>query len=123
MQIAPLLRVGCGVTALIGGGGKTTLMETLAGELESSGRGVMTTTTHIRRPAHCETLMDATEDEVRTALARCRILCVAGREENGKLCAPGLPLETLARLADYVIVGTVEEVVPKLIKYYKANNK
>ena len=104
MQIAPLLRVGCGVTALIGGGGKTTLMETLAGELESSGRVVMTTTTHIRRPAHCETLMDATEDEVRAALARCRILCVAGREENGKLCAPGLPLETLARLADYVIV-------------------
>ena len=104
MQIAPLLRVGCGVTALIGGGGKTTLMYTLAEELESSGRVVMTTTTHIRRPAHCETLMDATENEVRAALARCRILCVAGREENGKLCAPGLPLETLARLADYVIV-------------------
>lgn len=33
MQIAPLLHVGRGVTAIIGGGGKTTLMETLAGEL------------------------------------------------------------------------------------------
>ena len=32
MQIAPLLHVGRGVTAIIGGGGKTTLMETLAGE-------------------------------------------------------------------------------------------
>ena len=27
------------------------------------------------------------------------------------------------QIADYVIVGTVEEVVPKLIKYYKQNNK
>ena len=27
------------------------------------------------------------------------------------------------RIADYVIVGTVEEVVPKLIKYYKQNSK
>lgn len=27
------------------------------------------------------------------------------------------------QLADYVIIGTVEEVVPKLIKYYKENSK
>ena len=27
------------------------------------------------------------------------------------------------RIADYVINGTVEEVVPKLIKYYKQNSK
>ena len=37
MQIAPLLHVGRGVTAIIGGGGKTTLMETLAGELSKKG--------------------------------------------------------------------------------------
>lgn len=30
MQIAPLLHIGRGVTAIIGGGGKTTLIETLA---------------------------------------------------------------------------------------------
>ena len=27
------------------------------------------------------------------------------------------------KIADYVINGTVEEVVPKLIKYYKQNSK
>ena len=28
-----------------------------------------------------------------------------------------------AKIADYIINGTVEEVVPKLIKYYKKNSK
>ena len=40
MQISPLLHVGRGVTAIIGGGGKTTLMETLAGELSKKGKGM-----------------------------------------------------------------------------------
>ena len=29
----------------------------------------------------------------------------------------------MTQIADYVITGTVEEVVPKLIKYYKKNSK
>ena len=33
------------------------------------------------------------------------------------------PDAPINRIADYVIVGTVEEVVPKLIKYYKQNTK
>ncbi len=33
---------------------------------------------------------------------------------------PNSPINTIA---DYVINGTVEEVVPKLIKYYKQNSK
>lgn len=104
MQIAPLLHIGRGVTALIGGGGKTTLMDTLAGELKKTGRVVLTTSTHIRRPAQCETLLGADENAVRAALARSPIICVAERAEDGKLCAPALSFEALAQLADYVIV-------------------
>ena len=33
------------------------------------------------------------------------------------------PDAPINKIADYVIVGTVEEVVPKLIKYYKQNTK
>ena len=33
------------------------------------------------------------------------------------------PDAPINRIADYVIVGTVEEVIPKLIKYYKQNSK
>ena len=33
------------------------------------------------------------------------------------------PEAPINKIADYVIVGTVEEVIPKLIKYYKQNSK
>ena len=33
---------------------------------------------------------------------------------------PSAPINTIA---DYVINGTIEEVVPKMIKYYKQNSK
>ena len=33
------------------------------------------------------------------------------------------PDAPINKIADYVIVGTIEEVVPKLIKYYKQNSK
>lgn len=48
---------------------------------------------------------------------------VAGMKESGIVISinddPNAPINALA---DYVITGTVEEVVPKLIKYYKAKN-
>ena len=104
MQIAPLLHVGRGVTAIIGGGGKTTLMETLAGELSKKGKVIITTTTHIYRPEQYETLLDADEAAVSAALERSGIVCVASQAESGKLCAPRLSMGTLAQLADFVLV-------------------
>ena len=104
MKIAPLLHIGRGVTALIGGGGKTTLMETLAEELSKKGTVIVTTTTHIRRPERYETLLDADEDAVRAALEKESIVCVASRTDGGKLCAPQLAMETLSGLADFVLV-------------------
>ena len=104
MQIAPLLHVGRGVTAIIGGGGKTTLMETLAGELSKKGKVIITTTTHICRPKQYETLLDADEAAVSAALERSGIVCVASQAESGKLCAPWLSMGTLAQLADFVLV-------------------
>lgn len=104
MQIAPLLHVGRGVMAIIGGGGKTTLMETLAGELSKKGKVIITTTTHIYRPEQYETLLDADEAAVSAALERSGIVCVASQAESGKLCAPRLSMGTLAQLADFVLV-------------------
>ena len=104
MKIAALLQIGHGVTAIIGGGGKTTLMEALAGELSQKGSVILTTTTHIRRPAQLETLTDADEALVSAALSRSRVICVGEAAEEGKLRAPRLSIETLARLADFVLV-------------------
>ena len=85
MQIAPLLHVGRGVTAIIGGGGKTTLMGTLAGELSKKGKVIITTTTHICRPKQYETLLDADEAAVSAALERSGIVCVASQAAEGYL--------------------------------------
>ena len=104
MKIAALLQIGRGVTAIIGGGGKTTLMEALAEELSQKGSVILTTTTHIRRPAQYETLTDADEALVSAALSHSRIVCVASQAESGKLCAPWLSMGTLAQLADFVLV-------------------
>ena len=104
MQIAPLLQIGRGVTALIGGGGKTTLMYTLAEELKSRGKVIICTSTKIKLPEQYPTLFDASEDDVRAALGIHDVLCVAEKSVEDKLCAPKLPFETLAQLAPYVIV-------------------
>lgn len=49
---------------------------------------------------------------------------IAGMQESGIIISinndPNAPINSIA---DYVINGTVEEVVPKLIKYYKQNSK
>ena len=48
----------------------------------------------------------------------------AGMRESGIIISinsdPNAPIN---QIADYIINGTVEEVVPKLIKYYKKNSK
>ena len=49
---------------------------------------------------------------------------IAGMQDAGIIISvnsdPDAPIN---KIADYVITGTVEEVVPKLIKYYKQNSK
>ena len=49
---------------------------------------------------------------------------IAGMQESGIIISvnndENAPINTIA---DYVIIGTVEEVIPKMIKYYKQNSK
>lgn len=49
---------------------------------------------------------------------------IAGMQDSGIIISvnsdPNAPINTIA---DYVINGTVEEVLPKMIKYYKQNSK
>ena len=104
MDISALLAVEKGVTALIGGGGKTTLMYTLAEELRRRGTVVATTSTHIQRPEQYPVLLSGGAAAVSAALAAHGAVCVAGETAEGKLCAPALSFETLAALADFVLV-------------------
>lgn len=111
MGLAKVLRVGRGVTAVVGSGGKTTLLAALARELP--GTVVLTTTTHVLPFAGVETLLDPTADEVAAALGRTRVVCAGSPAEGapdgeagapGKLAAPALGAAALAGLADFVLV-------------------
>lgn len=49
---------------------------------------------------------------------------IAGMQDSGIIISVNTdPEAPINRIADYVITGSVEEVVPKLIKYYKENTK
>jgi probable selenium-dependent hydroxylase accessory protein YqeC len=102
------------VVSLVGGGGKTSLMFTLAHELADSGKRVITTTTtHIIKPSAAESLCVILEENEDTLISR---LCgeldrhnhvtVAYISSDGKL--KGLPPETVDKIAsmhlvDYII--------------------
>ena len=99
------LGVRKGVTAVIGGGGKTTLLRTLGEELARSGaRVILTTTTKFRPFPGIETVPGG-EREITEALGRAPLVCAAAPwGESGKLAESPVPMARLAALADYVLV-------------------
>ena len=99
------VRVGRrGVTAIIGSGGKTTLMLTLARELSAAARVIVTTTTHIYPPSGMRCLMQPSAAEIAEALAEHPCVAVGSPAREGKLAAAEIPMAVLAELADYVLV-------------------
>ena len=100
-----MLQIKPGVTAIIGGGGKTTLLRTLAEELSAQERVIVATSTKMRVPDWCPVLLSASLGEVEAALAESAVVCVGRiQESTGKLDAPGLAFSDLAALAGYVMV-------------------
>lgn len=95
-DFAQKLQISRGVTAIIGGGGKTTLMYRLAEELQQQGSVIVTTSTHIWRPVHLPVVQ-----RVGRVVG---LVCVGAPCTNGKLAAPSQSFEELAALADYVLV-------------------
>ena len=105
MQIAPLLNIGRGVTALIGGGGKTTLLYEMAGFCVKNDQKVLvTTSTHIYRPPkewHDQSL-EAVERKFRTG--RAAIIGSACRDTE-KLSMPETELfEAARKKADLTLI-------------------
>ena len=102
MKICEQLHMIKGITAVIGSGGKTTLLRILAEEL--SGTVILTTSTHILPFAGIPLLVTDDIEQVRRALALHRVICIGTPAAEGKLTAPALPFSVLADAADYVIV-------------------
>lgn len=94
MGFATALQIEKGITAIIGSGGKTSLLCRLASEL--SGRVLICTTTHMFPPAEFPFAQRAEAWE--------GVLCVGTPTEMGKLTAPQQSFAELSALADYILV-------------------
>lgn len=105
MSLAELLEIRSGVTAVIGGGGKTALLRTLGEELSRGGaRVLLCASAKIFPFAGLTNLADPTEAALAEALRACGLVCAGTPVPGtGKLTAPGLPMARLAALADCVL--------------------
>ena len=97
MKFCEALDVRPGVTAVIGSGGKSSLLRRLAEEVP--GTAILCTTTHIRPFSEYPVLENPSPADIRQALAAGRVLCTGTPCENGKLTAPALPMEVLTELS------------------------
>ena len=106
MKLQRLLEIQPGVTAVIGSGGKTTLLRALGGELKDTGHTViLCTTTKIFPFSDISNDVSGLPDSAAELLRRDALICVGTPlPDTGKLTAPGVPLSVLAQMADYVLV-------------------
>ena len=94
-----------GITAVLGSGGKTTLLRELAKELRADGATVvLATSTRILPFGDVPTLSGASEAAIVRGIADHGVVCAGEPVEKGKLSAPAIGFEQLATLADYVLV-------------------
>ena len=103
MTLSQLLDIRPGVTAVIGGGGKTTLLRILGEELAGRHTVLLCTTTKILPFPDLPCARTTAElDQLRRSH---RLLC-AGTDVpgTGKLAAPETPMALLAERFDYVLV-------------------
>ncbi len=95
-NLAEKLHIVPGLTAIIGGGGKTTLLYALGRELSQRGSVILSTSTHIWAPKDLPFAAQTGRVE--------GLLCLGTPLENGKITAPGQSFSELCALADFVLV-------------------
>lgn len=99
-----MLAIQRGITAVIGSGGKTTLLRRLGEELREQGTVLLCTTTKIFPYPDLPCLYSPTEEALAAALRKDRLVCAGTLiEGTGKLSALEIPMGRLLTLADYVL--------------------
>lgn len=99
-RLCDVLEVRRGVTAVIGGGGKTSLLYRLAQELREQGTVLLATTTRILPPAHLPVCYD--RERTLRALREGGTACAGTPAAGGKLAQPAFA--DWITLADYTLV-------------------
>ena len=103
MCLSDRLAIPRGVTAVVGGGGKTSLIWRLAQELSLRATVLIATTAHIRPPA-CITLREPDRAAIRAAFLRHRLLAIGDPAPEGKLAQASRLRGDYRGLADYVLI-------------------
>ena len=113
-----------GITAIIGSGGKTTLMYYLARTLSIKHKVIISTTTKIYEPDYNNpkafgyfpnsdfmtlfensiTLTSPTKEDIKKQLYTSNLICIGEKSENGKLKVPNLNFCKITDIADFVIL-------------------
>ena len=102
MELSERLEIQPGVTAVIGGGGKTTLLEVLGRELSARGSSVLLCTTTKMYPYQEIPFVRTAEEMDREQ----HLLLCAGTPvaETGKITAPQMSFSDLMDRFDYILV-------------------
>ena len=103
MELAKLLQIQPGVTALIGSGGKTSTMLALADELGRTARVIVCTSTRILPPDGLP-LLGADAARAPEVLGAHGVVCIGQAAEKGKLAAPEVSFQQLMQWAEFVLV-------------------
>lgn len=102
-RLCDVLGIERGITAFVGSGGKTSLINRLAAELCADNNVLCATTTRIYPPADGVTLLNPSTEMLTDAYRRIRLVTAGEMCEDGKLCAPRTDLRALAAVADYTL--------------------
>lgn len=103
MSLREALCIRPGVTAIIGGGGKTTLLLALARELAKRSRVILCATAKMYPPEGIRCLPPLPLSDIAAALLAERLVCVGELGPEGKLTLNVSAIPSLMMIADYVL--------------------
>lgn len=98
------LHITPGITAVIGSGGKTTLLGAAGTELARCGSVILATSTHMLPFAGVPLYTGNNASELAKLVEREPLVCVGTPGATGKLSASPIAMDVLAGLATYVLV-------------------
>ena len=117
VPLSEALGIKKGVNAVIGSGGKSSLLKSLSLELSQKGSVLLTTSTHILPFSHCENICFSEEEALENSKTLLQskvlslwdksqnpILCLGTLGKNGKLSPFPLPFSAIEQMADFVLV-------------------
>ncbi|MEA4970868.1 MAG: selenium cofactor biosynthesis protein YqeC [Candidatus Pelethousia sp.] len=100
MTLRETLQIPTGLTAIIGGGGKSTLLLRLGRELAAGHKTLLCTSTHMLAPTGVP--LAGEPEQAARLLQSAPLVCFGAKGEDGKL-SQGAPMEALLSLAEYVL--------------------